>query len=162
MPPLELCPVIESKGVSQHKIGIKRGITSIRENDYWINRIRTRTLMLTTSYVPWMEARSGRIWLIETQPQLFDLWLNSCYSRAPSVQNSALAPVEECILDIIWEAMEDPWIEGILLRGDVIDSINALIHLLWQAAQYQISIGAVSTRSLIIHMKALAKIHRTI
>jgi hypothetical protein len=129
-----LCPVIQSKDVSQHKIGIQKEITSIPENDYLEERIGKRTAIMKSIDNSWMEASSGE--LSGIRPQLLELWKKSAYSKMQGVASPAPVPVNSCVLDIIWELMAMGFLS--------LEAYNK-VPLFLYAAQYQALLETVST-----------------
>jgi hypothetical protein len=137
VPLMVLCPIIQSKDASQHKIGIQKEITSIPENDYLEERIGKRTAIMKSIDSSWMEASSGE--LSGIRPQLLELWKKSAYSKMQGVASPAPVPVNSCVLDIIWELMEFPSIGSLSL-----EAYNKVLLFLY-AAQYQALLETVST-----------------
>ena len=140
MPPMELCPVILSKGFSQHKIGIQGEIISIPENDFLKERIERRKATLACSYMAWMQAQCGptRIMDEAMQPRVLELWMKSAYPKEDGLE------LNSCLLDILWEVVESPLIRVLLLPKQV-NRIDDLVLLILCIAQYQTSSKTVST-----------------
>jgi hypothetical protein len=161
MPPIELCPVIRLKGVSQHEIEIRGDINSIPENEFLEERIGKAKALLTRSYMAWMQTNCGQI--PDVQPQLLNLGLNSPppNPKMARVESSDPVPVSEYLLEIIWEVMASPSIKSILLQEHLIDSIDDQVRLLLHAAQYQASLETVSIPYFFRHTNSLANMHRT-
>jgi hypothetical protein len=140
MPPVKLCPVILSKGFSQHKIGIQGEITSISENYLLKERIEKRKATLTCSYMAWMQAQCGPTGVMDEvmQPRLLELWMKSDYPKKDGLE------LNSCLLDILWEFGESPFIKFLLLPNQAY-RFDDLVVLILCIAQYQTSSETVST-----------------
>jgi hypothetical protein len=145
---MKLCPVIQSKGVSQHKIGVQGEITNIPENDFLEERIEKRKATLSCSYMAWMQAHCGqtttsRIMDEVKRPQLLELWMKSAYPKTQEVASPSLE-VNSCLLDILWELMESPSMRVLLLQ---VHRTDGLVLLMLCIAQHQSTFETVSTPS---------------
>jgi hypothetical protein len=140
MPPIQLCPVILSKGFRQHKFGIQGEIISVPKNDFLKERIERRKATLTGSYMAWMQAQCGSTRIMDAvmQPRLLELWMKSAYFKKEGLE------LNSCSLDILWEVMESPFIRVLLLPKQVY-RIDDLVSLILCIAQCQTSSDTVST-----------------
>jgi hypothetical protein len=152
MHPIGLCPRIQPERLGQNILWNHGEDTSTSENVILKKLTEKRTTMLTSRLRSWIDANSVEI--SNNKLQLLDLWFNSTYPKIQRVTNPALAQVNSCLLNIIWEVMGSTSIKSLL--HDVYP-FDDLPFSLSYAAQYQVSLATVSTRFLLTHIRILAK-----